>query len=212
MPPPPGIPEHHSREGQGETEARSTQQPCLAPCTWPPSPMPEKQGRGGGTGQAPPPSRFPQHRAAGMAPEPARGRGPTRHHPVVELVPLGPTAAGAAPAGDSARGRPCPGLHRPPGPGTGWGGPPPHPDPRGPPRRRVPRGTHAGTARERARAPVCSGAGDVPEGVWQPPHGTQRGSGETEARREPWAGVTVRGGPRPGAHLPRLPAAGAAGW
>ncbi|XP_042643224.1 translation initiation factor IF-2-like [Tyto alba] len=160
VPPPPASSQDPTPVGKAKGKLRHSSAGCHQPQgTLQPCPVPKR----GDTGQAPPPSSFPQHRAAGMAPEPARGRGPTHRHPVAELVPLGPTAVGAAPAGDSARGRPCPGLHRPPGPGRGGsgdgGGALPRPDPREPPRRRVPRGTHAGTARERARAPIHSGAG-----------------------------------------------------
>lgn len=150
--PTPCIPRAPSREGQGETEARFTSQP-LAPGYPPavPTALSSVSGKWGTQAAPPACSHTP-----GMAPEPARGSGPTRRHPVAELVPLGPTAAGAAPAGDSTQGRPCPDLHQPPGPRTGRGGPA-TPRPTG----FSPAAGAAGHSccREQARAPTTVGLG-----------------------------------------------------
>lgn len=119
VPPPPASLGHPAGKAKGklrhDSPVHHPPQDTLQPC---PRLCPQCQGRGGTQAAPPACSHTP-----GMAPEPARGSGPTRRHPVAELVPLGPTAAGAAPAGDSTQGRPCPDLHRPPGPRTGRGGP-----------------------------------------------------------------------------------------
>lgn len=170
--PTPCIPRAPSREGQGETEARFTTRP-LAP-GYPsavPTALSSVSGKWGTQAAPPACSHTP-----GMAPEPARGSGPTRRHPVAELVPLGPTAVGAAPAGDSTQGRPCPDLHQPPGPRTGRGAPP-HPDPRGSPRQQAPQGTHV--VGNRHGHPLPWGWGEKRSSSH--PMASKRASRETEA-------------------------------
>lgn len=182
---PPGIPGSSTGEGQGETEAQFTQQPQGTP-----SPIPSVREAGGSTGA--PPARShnavrrerPQSQRGGGAP-PAATQSLNWSH----WVPPPPgwfwrgTAPGAGPAWACTI---------PWGQG-GAGGAPPHPNPRGPPRQRAPRGTHTGAVRERARAAIRGGDGDGSGSA------AQQGCGETEARRGGGAERSAAGSPPPAA-------------